>query len=141
MRVSLIVSYGRKWGLESLVVMYSLKCSSYGISLSPNLICFNPSASNTSFETIESRDGSILSEMSYSSKDLPVRMAVSKYLRHFSPSLSFVIIRSFSGFAFGPYIFLIHVFAWVCGSISKGQFVVLVQKIPFSIETLSLGNP
>ena len=90
---------------------------------------------------IESRAGSILYDISYKSKVLPVRIAFSKYLRHFYPSLNLVIIRSFVGLVFGPHMFLIHVFAWVWGSINRDQFVVFVQNIPFSIDTLSLGRP
>ena len=135
------MSYGRKWGLDNLVVMYNLKWSSYGISLSPNLICFSPSASNISLDMIESRAGSILYDISSNSKVFPVRIAFSKYLKHFYPSLNFVIIRSFVGLVFGPHMFLIQVFAWVWGSINRDQFVVFVQNIPFSIDTLSLGSP
>ena len=64
-----------------------------------------------SLEIIESRAGSILYDISYRSKVLPVRIAFSKYLRHFYPSLNFVIIRSFVGLFFGPHMFLIQVFA------------------------------
>jgi len=116
MIVNLIHISGRKWGFGILDVKASLKLSSYGTSLSENLIVLIPSFMKTDFWRIESNEASISSYTSSINTTQPFqRENSSSFVNYFWGIFIFKILKSVL------YVLLIQVFACVWGSIMRGH--------------------
>ena len=112
-----------------------MKSGWYGITESPIFITSLPPCLKVCFKSTGSSAGSSASNTFSITTGLPKRTAFSSVRKK---SLSLGLHTSHPASAS---MFLIHLFAWVCGSMQSGHRRECERMIPFSLDTRSAGRP